>query len=312
MKLSIIIPTYNCQKYIDKCLSSVVDSGNEIIVINDGSTDETIDILKKYKNIKIFNNENSGVSFSRNYGVKKATGEYIMFLDSDDYLLPNFNDILKENIKEDIIYITDGISEPVTKDIILEHIVGIKSPCIASCWSKLYRRKYLIDNNITFKENLINGEDMLFNIDCLINTKKIKIINDSIYMYRQNIFSATKKFDERLFLSDKYFHNYLKESLNNSNFSDIQKYRIINYCLMNAIVTIIDRLSYLDFKAFKENMSFIDDHVYENTLKIKNILNIKRNILIIFIKCKFYKLIYYIFRLKHKSKLKNEEYYIKI
>ena len=86
-KLSIIIPAYNAENYIEKCLNSIEDKDSiEIIVINDGSTDKTMEILNKYKNIKIINNTNHGVSYSRNSGLKVASGKYIMFVDSDDYL----------------------------------------------------------------------------------------------------------------------------------------------------------------------------------------------------------------------------------
>ena len=83
--LSIIIPAYNCEKYICQCLESIISYKNiEIIVINDGSTDNTKELLEKYTKIKFYNNENYGVSYTRNFGIKEATGKYIMFIDSDD------------------------------------------------------------------------------------------------------------------------------------------------------------------------------------------------------------------------------------
>ena len=96
--VSIIIPVYNSEFYIKRCLDSVANIKNaEIIVINDGSTDNTLEILKGYKNIKIINNENYGVSHSRNCGIKEATGKYIMFVDSDDYLNTDMNIYDKNN-----------------------------------------------------------------------------------------------------------------------------------------------------------------------------------------------------------------------
>ena len=99
MKVSVIVPVYNVENYIAKCLDSLVNQtlkDIEIIVINDGSPDNSEEIIKKaqekYKNIIYLKKENGGVSSARNYGLKKATGEYIYFLDGDDYLL---NDALE-------------------------------------------------------------------------------------------------------------------------------------------------------------------------------------------------------------------------
>ena len=89
-KYSVIVPVYNAEEYLDKCLNSILKQTNqdfEVICINDGSTDKSLDILNKYKDdIIIINEENSGVSIARNNGVKKASGKYLVFVDSDDYL----------------------------------------------------------------------------------------------------------------------------------------------------------------------------------------------------------------------------------
>ena len=98
IRLSFIIPAYNCQKYISECILSLLKQDlkseeYEIIIINDGSTDNTFEILKKfqekYKNIKVYNQKNHGRSHARNQGVTKATGEYIWFIDNDDYITTN-------------------------------------------------------------------------------------------------------------------------------------------------------------------------------------------------------------------------------
>ena len=105
-KVSIIIPVYNGEKYIEKCLASVLDQkyeSKEIIVINDGSTDNTEEILKKYiGKIRYFKKSNTGLSDTRNFGIGKAHGSYIMFLDSDDYLEKNLLTKLKPYIDKNI------------------------------------------------------------------------------------------------------------------------------------------------------------------------------------------------------------------
>ncbi len=93
-KVSVIIPVFNCEKYIEKCILSVINQSYEnieILIINDGSTDDTKKILEKFsEKCIIHNNKNNGIGYSRNYGIKKATGDYITFLDSDDYYETNY------------------------------------------------------------------------------------------------------------------------------------------------------------------------------------------------------------------------------
>lgn len=97
-KLSFIIPAYNCNKYISECILSLLQQDlapddYEIIIINDGSTDNTLSILidfqEKYKNIKVYDQENHGRDYARNQGVKRANGDYIWFIDNDDYITSN-------------------------------------------------------------------------------------------------------------------------------------------------------------------------------------------------------------------------------
>ena len=110
VKLSVVIPVYNVEKYIEKCLGSLcgLKIANEIIVINDGSSDNSLEIIKKFKNehenenIIIINQENKGISKTRNVGLRESKGEFIFFLDSDDWVeTESFKKMLKENIEKD-------------------------------------------------------------------------------------------------------------------------------------------------------------------------------------------------------------------
>ena len=107
MKFSIIIPVYNVEAYISKCLDSIKNQSYdnyEVIIVNDGTKDNSVNVIDKYlsdNRFKLYNKENGGLSSARNYGIKYVTGDYILFIDSDDYierdLLNNFNNILKNN-----------------------------------------------------------------------------------------------------------------------------------------------------------------------------------------------------------------------
>ena len=124
MKLSIIIPVFNAEKYIEKCLKSIITNVAEteieveLIIVNDGSTDGTSELLQRieYKNMKIFHNQNHGVSYSRNFGIEQATGDYIMFVDSDDILKSEWIKIILSSLtqhEEDVIYYSNKIDEKI-------------------------------------------------------------------------------------------------------------------------------------------------------------------------------------------------------
>ena len=109
-KVSIIIPVYNTEKYLKRCFDSVIAQeyeNLELVIINDGSIDNSEQIINEYKNkypdlIRYYSKENTGVADTRNYGIEKANGEYVMFLDSDDYLDKALLKTLEEYINEDI------------------------------------------------------------------------------------------------------------------------------------------------------------------------------------------------------------------
>ncbi len=312
-RLSFIIPAYNCEKFIKQCIDSL-SIADEIIVINDGSTDNTYNILKDYPNIKLININNHGVSYARNLGIRTATGEYIMFVDADDYILDcsTIFSGIDFNNAYDILYFSKNMNLNADKSLLFEHISGIKQPCLAGPCSKLYRRKFLIDNNLYFKEDLINGEDMLFNIECLSKANKYLILNKSFYMYRQIISSATKSFNVKIMESDKKFLIYLKALLLDINIDDHLKNTIINFSYCNGIVTLLDRSSYLKcFSKYKKIINYIKKEDYDKHISSNDYLRKSSRIVLFLYKCKLYYLLFVAFKIKHK-KLKDKEIFIKI
>lgn len=156
-KISVIIPVYNTSKYIEKCLNSIVNQtmeSIEIIIVNDGSTDNSEEIIQKWidenqhkKTIKYFKKENGGLSDARNFGVKQATGEYITFVDSDDYLDENIYKNLEKYIDEKIELIKFKMSTVDENDQLLEKLDG---PVFEKCsGTEAFKRLYSID---TFME----------------------------------------------------------------------------------------------------------------------------------------------------------------
>ena len=207
MKVSIIVPAYNAELYIEKCINSLINQtyGNiEIIVVNDGSTDNTLSILKQFRNIILIDKENSGVSDSRNIGIENATGDFIMFVDSDDWidldmiekLIDNSDngniDIIRcgyvreyENKKE-YFKIVEKNQYVLDKNEIYEKFIRdytLASPCCQLI--KKSKIKTLFDKNIKI------GEDYLFNLDVYTASSSFMFIQDQMYHYLYNNNSAT-------------------------------------------------------------------------------------------------------------------------
>lgn len=321
MKLSIIIPVYNAEKYIKECLDSIlipIENKNniEIILINDGSNDYTKQIIQNYESnkIKLFNNKyNKGVSYSRNYGIEKASGDFIMFVDADDVLNKNWYHIIENSIKEkiyDIVYFSKNLKDDKNKNKMISYIIGNNENniCFAGPVSRIFRRKYIIENNIVFNTELINGEDMLFNLEALLKTKKFKIVSNSFYKYRLVINTATKKFDFEIIKNDMIFHKEIDKVLNKNKVDKEYIKNIEKFCLANGIITILDRLSYLEsYKETKKYLGVLKNSPYcEVTNKIENLSKWKKIILFLNkINLNFF--IYNILKIKNSIRYKNKQ-----
>ncbi|EOU2099613.1 glycosyltransferase, partial [Clostridium perfringens] len=214
MKISVIVPVYNVEEYISKCIDSIlnqtINEQFEIIVVNDGSTDNSMNILNIYKDkIKIVNKSNGGLSSARNAGLEIAKGEYIIFVDSDDWLEEDFLESLYNFIKKDDldvvfsgykVYRENGNITKVkcvySEDIILNKDKAIekllsKRTFRAEVWDDIYNREFLMKNKLFFTEGIIN-EDEDFTLRVLINSKKVGYLNYNGYIYRQRDGSITK------------------------------------------------------------------------------------------------------------------------
>lgn len=214
-RLSIIIPVYNTATYITSCLDSIYRQGIneedfEVIIVNDGSTDNSLqvitDIQNKHTNIFIISQQNQGPSIARNQGLKKATGEYIFFIDSDDMIIPN---TLTYILNCSQTYHTDMTSGKYIKlnDQEIENSTSIKAsyPPIKENMIKsgekrfienynplesysvlyLYRKDFLLKNQLKFMEHKY-FEDVAFTINCLLRAQRFLAIPMLFYMYRQH------------------------------------------------------------------------------------------------------------------------------
>lgn len=216
MDLSIIIPVYNVEKFLPKCLNSVVVnewSGitYEIIVVDDASPDGSLRIAKefsiKYPQIKIISQENRGLGGARNTGVRKAGGSYVFFLDSDDYLLPGVMNRLLLDVKGEQLDIVefgairvDENYKKIGESFIKKNSSNVLSGTayIAkydfdnSACNKLYRRLFLLENNLNFLEKTY-VEDAPFNAEVFVKAKKVKALDEVPVAFLQNRNSITRQ-----------------------------------------------------------------------------------------------------------------------
>lgn len=221
--ISVIVPVYNVEKYINRCIDSIINQtykNLEIILVDDGSPDNCGKICDEYalkdKRIKVIHKKNGGVGLARNIGIKYASGSYISFVDSDDWLEITFFEYMLNALVEgasDIIQCSyNRVSSQKSKSIVLnkrkylkdEFLVAILHPqtSLGFCHMKIYDRKILHD--IYFDEKLLVGEDALFNEHVAYKNPKVITIPDVLYNYRVRHDSVTKSFDE----------NYVEKYLN--------------------------------------------------------------------------------------------------
>lgn len=211
--ISVIIPVYNREKYISKCLESVINSSAfqrcQVIVIDDGSTDKSAETVKRYSeqydNIYFYSFPHSGVSKSRNEGLKRAEGKYIYFLDSDDFVEPHYIEKLFTQAQDrdcDIVfagysvYEKNGSVSPVERDHL--SLGEVMNGCeyaerrmdaedwLNQPWCAIYNREFLLSNNLIFPENIAVYEDLYFTNEILLFAKRVYMIPEYGYMYRSH------------------------------------------------------------------------------------------------------------------------------
>lgn len=324
IKVSIIIPVYNVQTYLRKCLDSVINQtfkDIEIILVNDGSTDESLNICQEYsKNdnrIKVINKKNEGVSKSRNIGLIYSQGEYISFIDSDDWIeldmIEELYDSVASNnaefcmcnyIKEDdkeSKYMDANIRLKELKDNkIKEHLLiplieredNEKEHILASFrgpWGKLFKRDVIEKHNIKFKEDLIIGEDFIFNLEFLIHINKAVINPGFYYHYWTNINSATMRYKKDCW--DLIYRNtilYLENFLKNNNLYLESENRVNKLIIKYFLMSIMNEGRKDNHKGIIEKINTIkvicEDEIIIDSLKNVNFnLYRKRNNLILFL-----------------------------
>lgn len=271
--VSIIIPIYNAERWLQECITSVINQtyhNLEIILVNDGSGDSSLQICQYFAEmddrIVVLDKKNSGVSDTRNFGIEHTHGEYVAFLDSDDYLSPGIIETALNNIvsqKSDIcqwnfkLVFDDSIRtqeeiflNDYEKPDLLYAAVSIirKKHCFnlgnywRATWGKLFKTEIIKNYKIRFPVDLYMGEDAVFLCRYLLHIQKICVINEYGYFYRQIPSSSVKKYKSDLYQQSErqlqYFESILSERQDSRSFNNamcVFTWQIFNSLIENEI-----------------------------------------------------------------------------
>lgn len=258
-RVNIIVPVYNQEKYLSKCIDSIISQRYkdiELLIIDGGSVDNTINICKEYEasdnRIRVIRKDNSGIGSARNTGIGYADGEYIMFVDSDDYL-PHDN-VIHDMVSEAEKTRTDIICGNYCRlmdDVLIDAVRhgyndatdvsqrdfrfrGFFSGGILSyVWCKLYRRSFIADNGISFGEYSY-AEDKMFNFMCYVHGAVYGFVDENVYVYRKNTESVSWQYAQDRCSDWMAIINELDNTLQKMSLPD--KYRDLEtYTLFFAI-----------------------------------------------------------------------------
>lgn len=222
IEVSVVVPIYNAGKKLEKCIKSILNqtfTNFELILVNDGSTDNSINICKKYElkdnRVRVIDKKNEGSIATRNRGVMEASGDYIMFVDADDYIATTaieklYIDAKDKNLdiivcntykvlgdraiikqinnshyfKNDKIYEGNDIKDKLAEAYLHGH------PFPASIHSKLYKRELLLSSGKYLDRIKFLGDDMYYNLEMFLKAKKVKVIREPLYYYRTGGFTS--------------------------------------------------------------------------------------------------------------------------
>lgn len=240
---SIIIPVYNTENFITETIDSVLKQkyqNYEIICVNDGSTDNSLNILndlsQKDKRIKVIDIKNNGPANARNIGLKNSSGDYILFLDSDDLMQNNALKIINEKIQKNrnadvLIFSANAFNSIIIPDWVKESItthnhsragyacytaIFEEKTATPFIWNKVYNKNLLDSHNICFNTNITIGEDQAFLFRVFESANNIEFFSDTIYNYRwQRQDSLMSKFKKDKLETTKNHFNLIKDVLNN-------------------------------------------------------------------------------------------------
>lgn len=274
--ISVVVPIYNSEKYLVRCIESILSQQGvdiELILVNDGSIDSSLKICRKYEknnaNVKVIDMiNNSGSSRARNVGISVAKGDFITFVDSDDFILPNIYKKSMDNFinnKVDIVVFEMQKANSLnTKNVPFKHknindnfikySVHMHSVC-----NKIFRMELIKKNNIKFCENISLCEDMIFSFFAISKSVKIEYIKEKGYVYWENLYSISHSDFARRNIADyekvyQIVQSYCKNNSYGNKYNKFIKYRKMYWLIM-----------------YLTNINFFDPYKFREKSKKKDI-----------------------------------------
>lgn len=296
-KISIIVPIYNSENDLDQCIESIANQtykNLEIILINDGSKDDSINICKKWESkdnrIVLIDKQNEGVAKARNDGLKIATGDYIGFVDHDDFIEPTMYEKMLKDMQEhnaDIVMCSStGIYEDGTitksypnyksfeidKENVIKRMQNYEKIFCSSVWSKLYKKNIIED--LKFHTEIILGDDYYFNGIAYTKINKFYYSESSLYNYRIREGSISRRkvdkhFFDKYFVADKLSDYYEKNNIGKSEDFDEMRFGISYEILYGLYVYGGDKETIKEWKKiFKSNSKKYNIKCFKDRVKI--------------------------------------------
>lgn len=267
VKVSIIVPVYNVEKYLARCLDSLVNQslkGIEVIVINDGATDGSRAIITEYEKnfpglIKGYDKENGGLSDARNFGMQFCSGEYIGFVDSDDYVSHEmYEQMYDMAVKEDSDMVICDYYKVYSNTNILVKARSCKNKkdmyigALASVWNKLYKRKWLMETEIQFPKGLIY-EDTSFFCKLIPHIDRVSYISHPFVYYIQRAGSISNSQGEKVLQIFSIFDDILGY-YDRYGYIDLYKDQLEYYCVRIAFGSNLERICRISDKKVRKKI----------------------------------------------------------
>lgn len=329
-KISVIIPVYNSEKFLPKCIESVLKqsfTNFELILVDDGSTDDSVNICDSYakqdKRITVIHSKNMGVSSTRNMGISIARGEWVIFIDSDDYIDEDMFKVSNDFFVLENDLIIFGFNFVNCEDKLLQHVSCADDYCcindfinkyykkfyinniLNSACGKFFKREIITKNNILFNEKFSICEDGLFVSDYLFYVLYIKCLDKAMYFYVQhNEFSLVKKFNYNALEARSVFLNSQKKLLlrkhaNDTNLFDFIYGKSAEFYLSHILKLLASSLD----KHSKHHLLnlYLHDREFRNYMKYYKSMGFKRKIMYLLVKMRMKKTLVLIAQIKSKK-----------
>jgi len=266
MKFSVVVPVYNSEAFLHRCINSIINQNYddyELILVDDGSTDSSRKICehyqRSYEQIYLICQENSGPSAARNRGIDSARGEYVTFVDSDDWVCEGYFETLCRAVADDRDLIIFGRLHEANNEMILTTFPAVELSDkqqlltyleenylrgdIASCTNKVFSRRLLADGNLRFPEGTVVEEDLLFVLGAIDHCNTLRVIEDGLYCYnRREVGSVTTKYNPKKY--DCKLAAYRKELALAKKWESLQLEAIFHDNYLSCLSACINNLMY--------------------------------------------------------------------